>query len=195
MARVVVTGATGLLGTSLVPLLEERGHCVIGFGHGQSTDVNIDLTHEEKTISSLNDIEPEIIVNLTALTDVDRCENNPNHAYLLNVKPVENICSWIRKRGKDCHLIHISTDHLYDGEGPHAEDKVTISNHYAMSKLASEFAALTVSSTILRTNFAGRSKRKGRSSLTDWLYTSLRMGRAINVFEDVMFSPLSIQTL
>jgi dTDP-4-dehydrorhamnose reductase len=64
-----------------------------------------------------------------------------------------------------------------------------------MSKLAGEFAAGTVNSTRLRTNFVGRSARGYRPSLTDWLYGALRRGESINVFDDVMFSPLAIGTL
>jgi dTDP-4-dehydrorhamnose reductase len=64
-----------------------------------------------------------------------------------------------------------------------------------MSKLTGEFVAKTVSSTILRTNFVGRSMRQGRTSFTDWLYAALRSNTQINVFEDILFSPLSMSTL
>jgi dTDP-4-dehydrorhamnose reductase len=64
-----------------------------------------------------------------------------------------------------------------------------------MSKLAGEFAAGIVPSTILRTNFVGRSLREGRTSFTDWLHGALRGTVPINVFANVMFSPLAISTL
>jgi dTDP-4-dehydrorhamnose reductase len=195
MANVLVTGATGLLGSALVPLLEGRGHEVTRLGHSHAADINADLVSYEQTTRVLGQIRPGIIINLMAQTDVDRCETHPQEAYLLNVKPVENLCSWIRTAGAHCHLIQISSDQLYDGPGPHSEDKVTIRNYYAMSKLAGELAAARVSSTILRTNFVGRSVREGRASLSDWLYDALRRGESINVFDDVLFSPLSISTL
>ncbi len=195
MANVLVTGATGLLGSALVPLLKERGHIVTSLGHSHAADINVDLVSYEQAMRALDQVRPEIIINLTALTDVDRCETHPQEAYLLNVKPVENMCGWMRTTGARCHLIQISSDQLYDGLGPHSEDKVTIRNHYAMSKLAGEFIAGTVSSTILRTNFVGRSVREGRASLTDWLYGAMQRGELINVFDDVKFSPLAIGTL
>jgi dTDP-4-dehydrorhamnose reductase len=195
MANVLVTGATGLLGSTLIPLLQERGHQVTRLGYTHATDLNADLTIYEQTVRALDQVRPGVIINLTALTDVDRCETHPQEAYLLNVKPVENLCAWMQAAIHPCHLIQISSDQVYDGAGPHTEGELTIRNHYAMSKLAGEFAAGIVSSTILRTNFVGRSQCEGRASFTDWLHGNLCSMSPINVFDDVMFSPLSIGTL
>jgi len=95
----------------------------------------------------------------------------------------------------DCHLIQISTDHVYDGIGPHSEDQVTLTNNYASSKYAGELAATRVPSTVIRTNFVGRSKVGHRDSLTDWVYNSLTRGEDVRVLRDVFFSPLSMITL
>lgn len=195
MAKVLVTGGTGLLGSALVPLLQIRGHQVTLLGNTQITQINADLTSYEQTAKALDKAMPEVIINLVALTNVNRCESNPQEAYLLNIKSVQNLCTWMQSTVRPCHLIHISTDQVYDGIGPHTEVEITIRNHYAMSKLAGEFSAGTVNSTILRTNFVGRSLRDGRTSFTDWLYDALRRGISINVFEDILFSPLAIGTL
>ena len=194
--KVLVTGATGLLGCTLVPLLRSRGHHVTSVGYSRAGDLNIDLMNYENVARALNQAKPEVIVNLAALTDVERCEMYPQEAYLLNVKTVENLCVWMKTlTEQDCHLIQISTDQLYDGPGPHSEDELTICNYYAMSKLAGEFVAATVSHTILRTNFVGRSRCEGRGSLTDWLYLELRNNSPINIFKDLIFSPVAISTL
>jgi dTDP-4-dehydrorhamnose reductase len=195
MGNVLITGGTGLLGSALVPLLKERGHHVTCLGHTQAADFSPNLFNYEDTAIVLDQVRPDVIINLTALTNVDRCETHPQEAYLLNVKSVENLCAWIQAGDRPCHLIQISSDQLYDGAGPHTEDVLTIRNHYAMSKLAGELAARTVPSTILRTNFVGRSLREGRTSFTDWLYGALHGEGVIHVFEDVMFSPLASDTL
>lgn len=195
MSKVLITGSSGLLGTALAPLLQSRGHIVTGLSRSRDSEISADLTVYEQAKHALTQVNPDVIINLIALTDVDRCEAHPHEAYLLNVRVTQNICTWISSCHPTCHLIHISTDQVYDGIGPHSEANVTIHNQYAMSKLAGELATAVVPATILRTNFVGRSLCKERTSFTDWLYGSLSAKNPITVFEDVLFSPLAIATV
>lgn len=193
--KVLLLGSTGLLGSELKPFLDAKGYEVITHSHHAGSQYQVDLTDERKVNELLSIVQPEIIVNLVGLTDVDRCETNPNQAYLLNVRVIENLAVWIRQADATCHLIQVSTDQVYDGIGPHTEDRVALRNYYAFSKYAGELAAASVPSTILRTNFFGRSHCSGRNSFTDWLYQSLSNGEQIKVFTDVLFNPLSMATL
>lgn len=195
MARILVTGATGLLGTALTPMLMAQGHTVLRHGHRSGADFNVDLCDRYATDRMLQAAQPECLIHLAALTNVDTCELDPNLAYQINVASVRNVCQSLHAQNTGCHLIHVSTDQLYDGPGPHAEDALTIRNYYAFSKLASELAASAVPSSIVRTNFFGRSHCPGRSSFSDWLYHGLTRGEALSVFDDVLFSPLSIAAL
>jgi dTDP-4-dehydrorhamnose reductase len=193
--RVVVLGASGLLGTSLVPYLRGRGLTVIRHGRSGDADVLADLSSQSSAAEALESAKPDVVVNLAGMTNVDECERRPQQAYLANVRVLENVARWIGERGKRTHLVHISTDQLYDGKGPHREESVTLANYYAFSKYAGELAAANVPSTIARTNFFGPSERSGRSSLSDWLVKSFRDRTSVTVFNDVLFSPLSIATL
>lgn len=195
MANILVTGATGLLGNALVPWLKACGHRVTQHGFSIAADVNADLCSLAETTAMVSQLRPDCIINLAALTHVDTCELKPHHAYLRNVAAVEHLCCSIRQKTPGCHLIQISTDQVYDGPGPHRESEITISNCYGLSKRAGEIVAATVSSTILRTNFFGRSRCSGRSSLTDWIYSTLQQDLPLPVFDDVLFSPLSIARL
>jgi len=157
--------------------------------------MHADLSDANQVSAMLGKIKPDIIVNLAALTNVDECERNPQQAYLANVKVVENLAKWIHDDGNECHLVQLSTDQVYGGIGPHKEGEITLQNYYAFSKYAGELAAAKISSTVLRTNFFGPSLCPGRTSLSDWLVESLRQEKPITVFDDIQFSPLSLQSL
>jgi dTDP-4-dehydrorhamnose reductase len=195
MDKILITGATGLLGSSLVPYLKKRGYNVTT--HARTTQANFmfDLSDRIRSFEILELIQPDVIINLVSLTSVELCEEQVNLAYLANTRTVENLSYWIQTAGADCHLVQISTDHVYDGVGLHTEDEITITNNYAFSKYAGELAAVRVPSTILRTNFVGRSQVSHRESMTDWVYNMMTGGRHVQVLSDVYFSPLLITTL
>ena len=195
MMKVLITGATGLLGGSLVTSLADAGYRILRHGYSKTADFNGDLTDPVASARLLTEADPDMVVNLAALTQVDACEADPQRAYLLNVRTVQNLCGWIRSSQPQCHLLQLSTDQVYDGNGPHDEESCTLRNYYAFSKFAAELAAASVGATILRTNFFGRSCVSGRHSFTDWLHQALVAGTPIKVFSDVLFSPLSLRTL
>jgi len=195
MGTILITGATGLLGSSLVPYLNNCGYHVVTHAHTTQAGVMFDLSDRIKSYEILEQMQPSIIINLVSLTSVELCEEQVNLAYLTNTRTVENLAHWIVLSEVDCHLVHISTDHVYDGMSLHTEDDITITNNYALSKYAGELAANRVCSTVLRTNFVGRSKVSHRESLTDWVYNSLTTAKKVQVLKDVYFSPLSITTL
>lgn len=193
--KVLMLGSSGLLGSSLVPFLVSRGHEVKTHSRGSEAQYQADISDPKDAYELLEKTKPEVIVNLVGLTDVDRCETQPNQAYLVNVRTVENIAKWIKQEKTPCHLVHISTDQVYDGADLHTEETVTLTNYYAFSKYAGELAAASVPSSILRVNFFGRSHCAKRVSLSDWIFRSLSNNHSIQVFDDVLFSPLAMSTL
>jgi dTDP-4-dehydrorhamnose reductase len=194
--KTLLLGASGLLGSSLAPHLKLGGYNIVTHARKKSTaDFMFDLVDWETTCKLLTQIKPTVIVNLVGLTNVELCQQQTHAGYLANTRTVENLARWIKQSDTPCHLIQISTDQVYDGDGPHTEGSITLTNNYALTKYAGEIAAAQVESTILRTNFVGRSKVSYRESLTDWVYTSLKKGKNMQVLTDVFFSPLSMKTL
>lgn len=194
--KILLLGATGLLGSTLGAFLAARHAQVSTHSRSKGAQYQADLTSPEEAVNLLRNVQPDVIINLIGLTNVDACEAQPSQAYLLNVRTVENIARWIRQEGSFCHLIHLSTDQVYDGVNTlHTEESVTLTNYYAFSKYAGELAAVSVASTILRTNFFGRSHCPQRASLSDWLFRALSNDSPIEVFDDVLFSPLAMSTL
>lgn len=193
--KILVLGATGLLGGSLGLRLKESYPNVICHGHTNMADVNLDLMVAGNVSSLLSELNPDVVVNLIGLTSVERCQEESNLAYLLNTKIVEDIVLWVNTFKPTTYLVQISTDQVYDGQGPHSENDVTLTNIYALTKYAAEISARQIDSAILRTNFVGKSKVKSRESLTDWVYSAVSGNQEVFVLDDIFFSPLSINTL
>jgi dTDP-4-dehydrorhamnose reductase len=195
MLNIIVTGATGLLGGILVPHLHAKGHKVTAHGLTKKADVNADLTDREAVFTMMDSVRPDCVINLVNLSNVDRCEEDPDLAYRMNALPAENLAAAILDH-HGARLVHISTDHLYDNPAPNPEERIVIRNTYALSKHASELAALRVPGAIvLRVNFFGKSRTTGRLSFSDSLIENFRSGKPMTLFTDVLFSPLSMTTL
>jgi len=192
--KILVTGATGLLGGRLVPYLKSEGHEVVAQGFSQSADFNIDLCLSNETYEFLQELKPDLIIHLVCLSNVDLCEKDKNLAYRLNVLTTENIVYWIESN-RDSKLVYVSTDHVYDGKNIHLENEVTIKNTYAFSKYCAEIVATKVNALVLRVNFFGKSNTSGRSSFSDWVISALKNNDEIVLLTDVYVNPLSIDTL
>jgi dTDP-4-dehydrorhamnose reductase len=199
MSTVIIFGATGLLGASLMPSLQTLGHTVLSQGRGGTVDLRLDPTDRAAVLDALTQYRPSAVINLVAATNVDQCERLPQLAWKANSSVVEVISQSIaalnERVGAKPHLIQLSTDQVYDGPGPHAEDYVHPINVYGLSKYTGELLAERVGATVLRTNFYGRSRCTGRTSFSDWIVSSLRDRTPITVFEDVKFSAIHIDTL
>jgi dTDP-4-dehydrorhamnose reductase len=193
MKKILVLGSSGLLGSELTSGKYLEKYKIISQSLRSETDFNLDLENYYELIKMFEKVNPDIVINLVGFTDVDYCEKFPKKAYRLNAKTVENLVYAIKECHSKSYLVHISTDQVYDSSGYCSEKNIRLSNYYSFSKYIGELIASRTSSTILRTNFFGRSKTANRSSLTDWLYYELKNGNTINLFEDVCFNPISMQ--
>lgn len=194
--RVLVLGSSGRLGSYIsktsdsIPNLE-----IISHSRKAKRQQSADLTNRDQTFKMLQVMRPDVIINTVALAEIEACEKNPNRAYRTNVLTTQNIVEWISEESAKCHLVHISTDHVYDGEGRHKENSVNLTNYYAYSKFASELVAKQIPSTVLRTNFVGKSVSDLRQTFSDWVVSSLRAQRNIELVNDIWFSPVSLRFL
>lgn len=134
--KILVTGANGMLGQDLCPILEDVGAFVI------ETDVDtLDITNAEQVKEVLSDIRPDMVIHCAAYTNVDKAEEDLKTAELINVNGTENIAEACGKLG--ITLVYISTDYVFDGEGvePYtAEDMPNPINNYGITKYEGEEA-------------------------------------------------------
>jgi dTDP-4-dehydrorhamnose reductase len=137
--RVLVTGASGMLGTDLVPALAGAG-CDV-FARPKS---DLDITDQAAVARAFRDTRPEVVVNCAAFTKVDACETDPR-AFEVNGGGVENLAAQCAVHASQ--LVQISTDFVFDGakSSPYAEeDPPAPLSAYGRSKLRGEEAALRV---------------------------------------------------
>lgn len=184
-----------MLGSSLAPFLRSLGHTVIRQSRSDGYDIKLNPLDHLAWESCLKQLQPDSVVNLAAATNVDQCEENPRWAFDANIGPLLALQRATSLIGIYPHIIHISTDQLYDGTGPHSEDNVSPSNVYALSKYAAELVIMGYPATIFRTNFFGLSHAQGRCSFSDWIIESIKANRQIVLFDDVLFSAVHMETL
>lgn len=136
--KIVVTGATGQLGTEVVSAL--AGEQVDAFGR-----LELDLCDFVYSRTRISGIRPDAVVNAAAFTRVDDCENEPERAFWVNTYAVRNLAQVCADVG--CVLVHVSTDYVFDGmkTTPYTEDDPPNPlSVYGTSKLAGEYFVRTL---------------------------------------------------
>jgi dTDP-4-dehydrorhamnose reductase len=194
--KVLVFGAKGLLGTTLCRKLTDAKHTVYQFGRDTNNTCQTECEIKYSFSQAMHKADPDCVINLIAATNVDECENNMQHASLLNCF-VPHIINWLCRNEffSKIHFIHISSDQVYSGIGPHSEGFTSPTNIYALTKLMGELPVLGELGCVLRTNFFGKSEVDNRKSFSDWIVNNAQKGTRINVFNDVYFSPLGMDSL
>ena len=142
-------------------------------------------------------IRPTVIVNTAAYTNVDGCEHDKQEAWVVNVKGVENLVQMSRL--VDAHLIHFSTDYIFDGtKGPYTEeDKPNPLGYYGKTKLASENVCKggNIHYTIIRTNVLYGATSPHHQDFVSWLLAKLEKGEKVKVVNDQYSNPTLVDDL
>lgn len=196
MTRLLVTGGSGLLGSTVACCGTELYEAVMTTYLSRPVDyegVNcrkVDLTDETQT-QSLSAFEPDLVIHCAAMTDVDQCEREPNKAERCNVKMSEHVAHLAAETG--ARLIHISTDAVFDGKRDNytTDDDPNPANIYGQTKLSSEFSVQQIhnNSVVVRTSIYGWNPVSGQS-LAEWMLSKLRNGETLPAFSDAYFTPI-----
>lgn len=196
MAKVLITGANGLLGQAVVTIFSRESDFELiptsvepelfmdrnnSFNYEQ-----LDITVKENVKKIVKKHNPDIIVNCAAFTDVDKSEFERELCWKLNVDAVKNLI--IASRISDAKVIHISTDYIFDGKnGPYMEDAVPNPiSFYGRSKLAGENALTTsgIDFVIVRTIVLYGVGIKVKPNFATWLINKLSAKNPVNIVTD-----------
>jgi len=194
--RVLVTGASGLLGVNLA-LEAAKEHNVFGLVNQQQLKTNAfsviqgDLLAPGAVENLLDTTHPDWVIHCAALANVDACEADPEQAKKVNTELPKKLAQHVARSG--ARLLHVSTDAVFDGKtGNYFEsDAPNPLGVYARTKLAGEHvvAGADPDAIIARVNLFGWSV-SGHRSLAEFFYNNLRAGNTVNGFTDVHFCPL-----
>ncbi len=158
--KVLVTGATGQLGSELKELTQQQSSI---FQYLYTGSADLDITQLDSVRSYVKQNSIEYIINCAAYTMVDLCESNVEICDKVNRLGAENLAKIATEF--NCKLIHISTDYVFDGtaDAPYKEDvSVNPLSVYGKAKVEAEKAVLSVApnSIVIR---------------TAWLYSSFKV--------------------
>jgi len=194
--RILITGASGLLGLNLA-LETTRRHTVFGTSnaHALRTDaftvIPTDLLAPGAVESLLERTHPDWVIHCAALANLEACEADPLLAQQLNTDLPRTLANTVARSG--ARLVHVSTDAVFDGmRGDYTEeDPPTPACVYSRTKLGGELAVAEADPTaiIARVVFFGWSLN-GKRSLAEFFFNNLSQGKQVMGFTDVFFCPL-----
>jgi dTDP-4-dehydrorhamnose reductase len=146
--RILITGASGQIGSELVAHCRSRGDDVLAASRRE-----LDVSDRDAVLGVLTTQRLDVVVNCAAWTAVDACESDPERAYRDNALAVRWVAEGCVRSG--AHLLQLSTDYVFDGTKPtpyHEWDVPSPGSVYGASKLAGEREA-GPEATIVRTSW------------------------------------------
>ncbi|RSN77486.1 dTDP-4-dehydrorhamnose reductase [Candidatus Methanodesulfokora washburnensis] len=193
--RILVTEASGLLGSKLVEILLRKGYAVYaGYNENKpkaGLPVKLDVSNEGDVERAFEISRPEVVVHAAALTNVDACELNKELAWSINVVGTRNIVKLSKKYS--AFLIYISTDYVFKGDkGMYSEsDPTEPVNYYGYTKLkGEEEVRLLEEHCIARTSVIyGSIPAAGKVNFALWVIDKLRKGEKVRALTDQWNSP------
>lgn len=205
--KILITGSNGLLGQKLVALLANKeGITLLATSKGANRISNsngyqyqsLDITNEDEVAAIFNTFKPNTIINTAAMTNVDSCESLQKECWELNVTAVEFLIKYAEQH--QAHLIHLSTDFVFDGENsPYKEtDQANPLSYYGKSKLAAEKLVQQANTqwSIVRTIIVyGVAENMSRSNIVLWAKQALEKGDPLTIVDDQFRSPTLAEDL
>lgn len=189
--KVVVIGANGQLGSALVANSRMQQFELFPLSRAE-----LDITSLSSLDSVLSDLGPDVVINASAYTAVDKAESDEDTAFLINAQGPELLASVARRL--QFKIIHISTDFVFDGykSSPYfPTDQTAPLSVYGKSKLAGEQALLNhsdIDAAIVRTSWLYSSTHPS------FLTTMLRLMSSkpeLSVVADQVGTPTSAASL
>lgn len=133
--KIVLIGKNGQLGRECLGVLQDR-HDLVALGSRE-----LDITDASQVEEMVGRLQPEVVINCAAFTQVDLAEQKRDLAWRLNVLGPQNLAASLKRQGGI--LLQMSTDYVFDGRKPAPEpyredDQVAPLSYYGQTKVAAE---------------------------------------------------------
>jgi dTDP-4-dehydrorhamnose reductase len=181
--RMLIVGARGFLGTYAVQAATTSGGFDVIRGDrtttGEAGTVVIDIADAASVDRAFLEAAPDLVLLLGAISDIDRCERNPEEAFAINAHGAENVANACAR--SNARLLFTSTGAVFDGYKPgyREADPVTPLSVYGKTKVWAEKAVqgLTPNAAIVRFALVlGFSRRPGTKAILDIMIDKWKAG-------------------
>lgn len=201
--KTLIFGKNGFLGSHLHTQLRSNSDTTFGY---RSKNNKLIIERNSRIIRELSwgyhdligvihELQPQVVVNAIALTNVERCESSPNLAWQANSE-IPSILA-IASNQVGARIIQISTDAVFGQNGSHfrENDEPQPKSIYGKTKLQGEKEVIrhAPKHLIVRTNFYGH--HESRPTLFNYFYNNLLSGNSAKGYSNVIFNPVYVKDL
>ncbi len=200
---ILILGASGITGAAIAKRMR-LDYNVSGTYFENDYDVGIklyknNLKSKEELESLFNLIKPDVVINCAGATSIPECEKEPEQAFMLNVRAVEDICMLVddfKAKG-----IFLSTDSIFSGVNKKRdyieEDFAEPRTIYGKTKLEGEAMVKKYLNDylILRISLVYGKSPSGIRSADEKVINSFKRNNNYKAFTDEFRCPTSVDDI
>ena len=203
--RIMILGANGFIGRRILKHLSIHPQVLACSLHPDILPEEgyrfetLNILDNNATNAALNAFCPGIIINASALSAVDYCEQHQEETFAMNVTAVKLLAEYSQTKG--CRFIHLSTDFVFDGTLTRAYTETDITNpvnYYGKTKRWGEEAIEQICTdyAIVRVEVVyGKPLAGQHGNIVHLVKTRLENGQSIRVVSDQFRSPTWVEDI